>query len=56
MPIEIRELVIKTEIKSALQSATASHQRHDISRLKDELLETCKRMISESHKKEKYKR
>ena len=56
MPIEIRELVIKTEIKSAMQSASASHQRQDMSRLRNELLETCKRMISESHKKEKYKR
>ncbi|WP_430410644.1 DUF5908 family protein [Kordia sp.] len=56
MPIEIRELVIKTEIQSVTRSATASHQKQDLSQLKNELLETCKRMISESHKKEKYKR
>jgi hypothetical protein len=56
MPIEIRELVIKTEIKTVQKSSATNYQKQDLSQLKEDLLETCKRMISESHKKEKYKR
>ena len=52
MPIEIRELVIKTEIKSIHENSGSKRNAHDMSKLKNEVLEICKRMISET-KKEK---
>jgi hypothetical protein len=56
MPIEIRELVIKTEIKTVHENVNTKRAGYDISALKEELLDTCKRMISEGQKREKYNR
>lgn len=56
MPIEIRELVIKTEIKTVHENVHTKRNMHDTSILKNEVLESCRRMISEAQKREKYNR
>ncbi|MFK7748128.1 MAG: DUF5908 family protein [Kordia sp.] len=56
MPIEIRELVIKTEIKTVHENANTKRNMYDTAALKNEVLETCRRMISEAQKREKYNR
>lgn len=56
MPIEIRELIIKTEISSRDKQAATSIKEEDIYFLKKQLLEECKRLISEKTKKNSYKR
>ncbi|MGG8496988.1 DUF5908 family protein [Tenacibaculum sp. TC6] len=55
MPIEIRELIIKTEIKTAVNE-TSSLSNNDLIVLKEELIEMCKRMLSEGAKKTNYRR
>ncbi|MEM6719505.1 MAG: DUF5908 family protein [Bacteroidota bacterium] len=56
MPIEIRELVIKTEIKTVHENLNTKRSAYDSSKLKNEVLESCRRMISEAQKREKYNR
>ncbi|WGH75702.1 DUF5908 family protein [Tenacibaculum tangerinum] len=56
MPVEIRELVIKTEIKSVEQHTTSTIAEHRLNELKTELIESCKRMITESTKRKAYNR
>jgi len=56
MPIEIRELIIKTEVRSVHHSAPATIKDHNIAMLRDQLLASCKRMINEQTKRTKYKR
>lgn len=56
MPIEIRELIIKTEIKTVHENLNSKRNAQDTSKLKEEVLETCRRMISEAQKREKYNR
>lgn len=58
MPIEIRELIIKTEIRTMSSDSTDRHSLHedDFASLKMQLLESCKRMISEVNRKTRYNR
>lgn len=56
MPIEIREIVIKTEISSTAQNNAGTIREKDLNMLKRQLLEECKRIISETSKKQTYKR
>ncbi|MFT5890105.1 MAG: hypothetical protein ACI9Y7_000194 [Dokdonia sp.] len=57
MPIEIRELIIKTEIRTTIDSnVTKEIQEEDISALKLQLLESCKRMISDQNRKTHFNR
>ena len=56
MPVEIREIIIKTEIASATREHSASVKEKDLSTLKKHLLEECKRMITEHTKRNNYKR
>lgn len=56
MPIEIRELVIKTEIRTVHENVRSKRTSQDAVQLKDEVLEMCRRMISEAQKREKYNR
>ncbi|CAM1367331.1 conserved hypothetical protein [Tenacibaculum sediminilitoris] len=55
MPVEIRELVIKTEIKTETDQPT-SFDEQDFNVLREELIEICKRMLSEGSKKINYRR
>ena len=56
MPIEIRELIIKTEVKTTQRESLSNASKLQIERLKKEVLENCKRMILESNKKKVYNR
>ena len=53
MPIEIRELVIKTEIVSGIAEQTGEQS---LEKLKKELLEMCKKMIVDNNKRNNQKR
>jgi hypothetical protein len=54
MPVEIREIVIKTEISSA-QNQNSGIKPKDLQNLKLQLLEECKKMIH-NQKKQIYQR
>lgn len=56
MPIEIRELIIKTEIVSKDSFKDNNAKEVEILLLKKQLLEECRRMIAERTKKSSYKR
>ncbi|WP_417237177.1 MULTISPECIES: DUF5908 family protein [Flavobacteriaceae] len=55
MPVEIRELIIKTEIRTETEKPT-SLEEQNFNVLKEELVEMCKRMLSEGVKKTNYRR
>ncbi len=56
MPIEIRELIIKTEIASAGHSPQAVLKEKDIQALKRQMLEECRRIVSEQMREKTKKR
>jgi len=56
MPIEIRELIIKTEIKTVDVRPQQTLSAIDIKRLKMEVMEECKKLIASNSKKINYKR
>jgi len=57
MPIEIRELVIKTEIVSLKNRNGLNVKEKDMLTLKNTIIEECKRIISDQTlKKKPYKR
>jgi hypothetical protein len=56
MPIEIREIIIRTEISTAERHHGNGIKEKDINILKKQLLEECRRIISENTKKTSYKR
>ncbi|WP_394775604.1 DUF5908 family protein [Flavobacterium sp.] len=56
MPIEIRELIIKTEIVSTNAKNSAIAKEKEISILRKQLLEECKRLIAEKNLENSYKR
>ena len=55
MPVEIRELIIKTEIRTEAEK-TSSLNTNDFTALREEVLEMCKRILSEKIKKTNYRR
>ncbi|WP_442266829.1 DUF5908 family protein [Tenacibaculum sp. ZS6-P6] len=55
MPVEIRELIIKTEIKTAVEQSSTI-QDIDLSVFKEEIIEMCKRMLSEEVRRTSYRR
>ena len=57
MPIEIRELIIKTEVRTTIDSTIENDKKaEDFMAMKLELLESCKRMISDLNKKTHFNR
>lgn len=56
MPIEIRELIIKTEITSGVKRDSRAIKDKELNLLKKQLMEECKRLISENMQKRSYKR
>lgn len=56
MPIEIRELVIKTEIAVAGRIQATGISVKELESLKLQVLEECKRLINTKTKKDNYKR
>lgn len=55
MPVEIRELIIKTEIKTAVEQQSTIHDI-DLTVFKEEIIEMCKRMLSDEVKRTSYRR
>ena len=56
MPIEIREIVIKTEVRNDFSNEHAGIKKEDVKRLKDQLRVECKKMIQDYSKRKKDKR
>lgn len=56
MPIEIRELIIKTEITSAGNNPQVILKEKDLQALKKQMLEECRRIVSEQMKEKTNKR
>jgi hypothetical protein len=56
MPIEIRELVIKTEISTGNGSSAKGVKEKELALFKKQMLEECKRLIADQAKKNTFKR
>jgi len=56
MPIEIREIIIKTEISASGHNHHAGIREKDLNALKKQLFEECKKIISGSTTRNTYKR
>ncbi len=56
MPVEIRELIIKTEIFIGNKNYSSEMKDEDFRVLKKLVLEECKKIIAERIKKDSYKR
>jgi hypothetical protein len=56
MPIEIRELIIRTEISTAGKASQSEMNEKDLSVMKEKLLDECKKIIAANMKKDRYKR
>jgi len=56
MAIEIRELVIKTEIHSGKTAQSNGLNAKEVDQLRNQLLEECKRMLYSSEKRKQHNR
>ncbi|NDI99684.1 hypothetical protein GWA97_11405 [Flavobacterium sp. LaA7.5] len=56
MPIEIRELIIKTEITSGKHNPQAILKEKDLQALKKQMLEECRRIVAEQMREKNNKR
>ncbi|MCX6318967.1 MAG: DUF5908 family protein [Bacteroidetes bacterium] len=56
MPVEIRELIIKTEIVSGKKTDANHISAQTLAALRRQLLAECKRMLAEENKKKQYHR
>ena len=56
MPIEIRELVIRTEISGTGRNTQPGIREKDMNLMKKKLLDECKRIIAANMKRDSYKR
>jgi hypothetical protein len=56
MPVEIRELVVRTEVLSAARAHTSAVKEKDLTMLRRQIMEECRRMINERTSKNIYKR
>ena len=56
MPIEIRELIIRTEITIGGKNQGAHLRETELQHIKKQLLAACKKIILENEKKKNYKR
>ena len=56
MPIEIREIVIKTEVRESNPMLQSAQQQEQFIQLKRELLLECKNIVATQLKKRKNKR
>ncbi|NQY29148.1 MAG: hypothetical protein HRT69_06720 [Flavobacteriaceae bacterium] len=53
MPIEIREIVIRTEVRNDLSNQNTALRKEDFQRLKIQLKMECKKMIFDFSKRKK---
>jgi hypothetical protein len=56
MPVEIRELVVRTEVLSAARAHAHTVKEKDLRVLRRQIIDECRRMISERTSKNIFKR
>ena len=56
MAVEIKELIIRTEIRTRQDDPISKVQKEDLELLKKRLLEECRKMINASSKRKIYHR
>lgn len=56
MPVEIRELIIKTEVTTKDQATRLNDSFKNVDHLKQEILSACKRMLKDKVKRAQMKR
>jgi len=56
MPVEIREIIIKTEITTGRRNSSTGSRDKELNLIKKQLLEEFKRMITLTTKRSSYKR
>ena len=56
MPVEIKELIIKTEISSSTGNRLMGAKDKQLDKLRKQILEECKRIISSAAKKDTSRR
>jgi len=56
MPIEIREIIIKTEVRQGVPNNNLLTQKEDLNKLRNQLLQECKKMIKSNLKKNSNRR
>jgi hypothetical protein len=56
MPVEIRELIIRTEISGTGRNTQPGVKEKDLTLMKKRLLDECKRMIAANMNRDSYKR
>ena len=56
MPIEMRELIIKTEIKSQSTRPTASLGTQDLKALRQQIIEECLRIFKDKAQRDSFNR
>lgn len=56
MPVEIRELVIKTEIRSKPVQAEAQLDKEQLKQLKQQIVGECKQMLKNQFNKNSFNR
>ncbi len=56
MPVEIREIVIKTTIQSRDTGSSSNLDDYNLGKIKREVLESCRKLLEENQKRVKYKR
>jgi len=56
MPIEIREIIIKTDISTSNKNLVKEIKEKEVAAMKKQILDECKRMIAMNTKKTGHKR
>jgi len=56
MPVEMRELIIKTEIKSRPARQSANLDTQDIKALKQQIIEECLRLFKDKAQRDSFNR
>ena len=56
MPIEIREITIRTEVRTTAFQREELKEERDLQRMREQLLEECKKLILGRTKRKNYKR
>lgn len=56
MPVEIREIIIRTDISGADQRRSAATRERELNQLRRELMEECRQIIVKNNRKTGQKR
>jgi len=56
MPIEIREIVIKTDVRTNVSSQNSQLTKSEIQKMKNQLMLECKKMVENQLKRKQIKR